>query len=101
MIGASTTVMLPIIGIVFAALFAWVFQQSWITGASARVNALLRIVFAIMWIIASMFIVLVIFVVAVINWLYQLIMGQKDIGITEKLVNWWLEWTKVIVYGYN
>jgi len=99
--GYGIALILPLLGIVFAALFAYVFDQTTITKQSPRINALIRILFGIMWFIATMFIGIVVFLVAIINWFYQLIIGERDMGPTQSLVDWWLTWTKVIIYGYT
>ena len=101
--GTGTLVVLPILGLLFALLFYFVFDESTITKRSPRINALVRIVFAVMWMIASTFILLVVGVVLFFNWLiFQLILGRKDWkGMAEPVIDFWLGWTKVILYGYS
>ena len=98
--GTGMILLLPLLGLVFTVLFAFLFDQSTITKQPPRMNALYRILFGMMWFIASTFIVIAVILVAIVNWFYQLIINKRDMGPTQNLVDWWIQWTKVIAYGY-
>ncbi len=98
----TTYLAVPVLGLVFALLFWLFFDTGWISVASPRINALLRIVFGLMWMFAGLFVAIVLCVVMFVNWLiFQLILGRKDWkGIAEPVIDWWIDWTKTIIYGY-
>lgn len=99
--GTGTVMFMPVLGLVFALFFYFWFDTKMITQRTPRINALVRIVFGVMWFIASTFILLVLAVIWIVNWLAQLILGWKEWkNIAEPATDWWLGWTKSIVYGY-
>jgi len=77
-----------------------IIPKSLFTRDKPRENAAKRILLMIAWWCSTLTFSIIIGIVAICNWFYQIITNKKDIGITRKIVDWWLDWQSVIWYGY-
>ena len=92
--------LLPLLGIVIAAIYAFVIQPQQIARLSPRLNALVRIPITIGWFLAGSITALIAGILWVLNWLiWQLLLGEKGWDITKQVTDWWLDWTRTCVYG--